>query len=222
MDAKIKKADKEKTIFTSGDLYPVMQSILLRESRMRRAVEHFWVASLNNKRKLLNIELINIGGPNRLAVQPPEVFRVAIYKAAVHVMLVHNPRRFGRGRHTSDVLMPSDEDKDFTDRMMKVGKLLNIDVTDHLIISETDYYSFAAVGIMGQLAKSGAYEITKKESEDVIAWKQDLLRKEGEDKRAREIAMRLFEMNLSDIDIVKATGLRKSSVEKLRKELKGK
>jgi DNA repair protein RadC len=222
MDAKLKKADKEKTIFTGADLYPVMQSILLRENRMRRAIEHFWVASMDNGYKLLNVELINIGAANRVAVQPPEVFRLPIYKVAARVMLVHTPRRFGRGRHPSGLLQPSEEDKDFTDRMIKVGKLLRINVADHLIITETGHYSFAAQGLMMELAKSGAYEVTKKESEETKKWKEELLLKKGEDKAKREMALWMLGRNMPVSDIVEATKLRKSSVEKLRKELKGK
>jgi DNA repair protein RadC len=222
MEARIKKADKERIIIRGAELYPVMQSILMREIRIRRAIEYFWVASLDSKFKLLNVELVNIGAANRVAVQPPEVFRVPIYKVAKEVILVHNPRRFDRGRHPSGLLQPSEEGKDFTDRMIKVGKLLRIQVSDHLIITETGHYSFAAQGLMIELAKSGAYEVAKKENEETKKWKDGLLLKKGADERARKIAAKLIAKGFSVAEIVELTGLRKSSVEKMRKELKGK
>jgi len=108
----------KKQLRTYSDLYPVMQQVLLRQNKMRRAVEHLWVVSLNTKQWIQNIELINIGSANRVFTQPPEIFRVPIYKAATSIIMVHN--------HPSGSLEPSKADKDFTDKMMKVGKLLNI------------------------------------------------------------------------------------------------
>jgi DNA repair protein RadC len=211
MNATLRKNQLKLPIYNAGDLYPVMQSILMQESKVRRAMEHFWVASLDTQYRLLNVELVNIGAANRAGVQPPEVFRIAIYKAAMHAILVHN--------QPGDELQPSAADKDFTDRMLKVGKLLNIDVMDHLIISETNYTSFSDTGIMAQLAKSGLYEVTRKESEEMLAWKYEIERKKGEDKAKREMAVKLFKDGFDVEAVVKYTGLRKSSVEKMKREM---
>lgn len=177
---------------------------------MRRAVEHFWVVSLNTKQWIQNIELINIGSANRVHTQPPEIFRIPIYKAATSIIIVHN--------HPSGSLEPSKADKDFTDKMIKVGKLLNIAVADHQIITETGYYSFAERGLMKELAKSGLYEVTHKESEEMKAWKLEVERKKGAEERARAMATRMIEAGLSTDDIVRFSGLRKASVEKMRRE----
>jgi DNA repair protein RadC len=211
MKARLSKADLKKEIYYGSDLYPVMQSIFMREARIRRVQEHFWVASLNNKGKLLNVELINIGATNRIAVQPPELFRIAIYKAAVSIILVHN--------HPSGVLLPSHEDRQQTDRFMKVGKLLNIKVEDHLIISETDCYSMQANGVMDELRKSGLYEVTLKETEEMKKWREEELAKSAKEANSREIALRLIGLGLSVDDIVMATKLRKNSVEKMKREM---
>jgi DNA repair protein RadC len=211
MKARLSKEDLKKQIYYGADLYPVMQSIFMREAKIRRVQEHFWVASLNVKGKLLNVELINIGATNRIAVQPPEVFRIAIYKAAVSIILVHN--------HPSGVLKPSHEDRQQTDRFMKVGKLLSIKVEDHLIISETDCYSMQANGVLDELRKSGLYEVTLKETEDVKKWREEELAKTAKEEKAREIALKLLNFGLSVDDVVANTGLRKSSVEKMVKEL---
>jgi hypothetical protein len=53
MKAKLNKDQRNKEVNHGGDLYPVMQSILMRESKIRRAIEHFWVARLDNKNRLL-------------------------------------------------------------------------------------------------------------------------------------------------------------------------
>jgi DNA repair protein RadC len=209
MKARLSKEDLKKSIYYGSDLYPVMQSIFMREAKIRRVQEHFWVASLNVKGRLLNVELINIGATNRIAVQPPEVFRIAIYKAAVSIILVHN--------HPSGVLNPSHEDRQQTDRFMKVGKLLSIKVEDHLIISETDCYSMQANGVLDELRKSGLYEVTLKETEEMKKWREEELAKKSEEKKAREIADKLSKMGLTDVQIVEATGLRRSSVEKMRR-----
>jgi DNA repair protein RadC len=210
MDIRIPKG-QQKQLRTYSDLYPIMQEVLLRQNKMRRSIEYLWVVSLNTKNWVTNIELINIGSPNRVRTEPPEIFRVPIYKGAVNIILVHN--------HPSGSLVPSPADKDFTDKMMKVGKLLNITVVDHQIITETDFYSFANTGLMKELAKSGLYEITQKESEEMKAWREEELRKKAADENSRQIAKRLLELGLSVDDIVKTTKLRKPSVEKMRREM---
>jgi DNA repair protein RadC len=211
MKARLSKEDLKKSIYYGSDLYPVMQSIFMREAKIRRVQEHFWVASLNVKGRLLNVELINIGATNRIAVQPPEVFRIAIYKAAVSIILVHN--------HPSGVLMPSHEDRQQTDRFMKVGKLLNIKVEDHLIISETNCYSMQANGVLDELRKSGLYEVTLKETEEMKKWREEELAKKSREDEKRQIADKLLSDGFDTDAVVKYTGLRKSSVEKMKREM---
>jgi hypothetical protein len=103
MKVRLSKEHRNKQISYGGSLFPVMQQILMRESpNLRsghRAIEYFWVASPDNKNRLLNVELVNLGSVNRLQVSQPkvgtEVFRIAIYKAAPRVVLVHNPATSG-------------------------------------------------------------------------------------------------------------------------------
>ena len=210
MDIRIPKS-QQKQLRMYSDLYPIMQEVLLRQNKMRRSVEYLWVASLNTRNWVTNIELINIGSPNRVRTEPPEIFRVPIYKAATSIILVHN--------HPSGSLTPSPADKDFTDKMIKVGKLLNIAVVDHQIITETDFYSFSHAGLMQELAKSGLYEVTHKESEEMKAWKLEIERKKGADEKARAMAAKMLADKLDIDTVVKYTGLRKASVEKMRREM---
>jgi DNA repair protein RadC len=210
MDIRIPKG-QQKQLRTYSDLYPIMQEVLLRQNTMRRSIEYLWVVSLNTKNWVTNIELINIGSPNRVRTEPPEIFRIPIYKAAVNIILVHN--------HPSGSLEPSPADKDFTDKMMKVGKLLNITVADHQIITEKNFYSFANAGLMKELAKSGLYEVTQKESEEMKAWREDTLKKRAKEEERRVIAESLLKAGLAVDEVCKHTRLRRSSVEKMRREM---
>lgn len=194
-------------ILNSGDVYNVMQQVLLRENKIRRNQEHFWVVGLNNRNKILFIELISLGAVNSVQVNPPEVFRMAIYKLAVKMILVHN--------HPSGDTTPSPADKDLTDRMMKTGSLIKIDVIEHLIISETDYLSFVDVGIMDELKNTGKYELLDSEKVAMRKWKEEYEREKAIEKNNLEIAKKMKE-NGVDVDIIKkCTGLRKSEINKL-------
>ena len=184
-----------------------MQQVLLRENKIRRNQEHFWVVGLNNKNKILFIELIGLGTVNRVGANPPDVFRMAIYKLAVQMILVHN--------HPSGSTEPSKQDLDFTDRMLKVGKLINIDVIDHLVITEENYISFADQGIIDDLAKSGLFEIVEREKEDMKQWKLDVEKKAERHKAKLEIAKNLKDSGMDEKTIKKMTGLYMHEIRRL-------
>jgi len=192
-------AEQKKTILNAYDVYSVMQQILLRQNKIRRAQEHFWVIGLKANNTILFIELISIGAQNRVNVSPPDVFRMGIYKLAVRMILVHN--------HPSGNLKPSAGDKDVTDRLLKVGKMINIEVIDHLIITESGFTSFKDKGIMEELRKSGLYEIQDRESDQMKEMKIQYERKNAEKAKAMEVARKMkadgFDMNT----IKKYTGL---------------
>ncbi len=77
------------------------------------------------------------------------MFRVAVMKNASRVILVHN--------HPSGSLTPSEADKDITDRLIQVGRILNIDLVDHLIITPKSYISFRSTRLMDELEQSLKY-----------------------------------------------------------------
>jgi DNA repair protein RadC len=142
--------DNEKIkIINSDDLYKIMQQVLLRENKIDRDKEHFWVAGLAVNNKLLFIELISLGSQTATIVSPMEVFSVALQKRATTVILIHN--------HPTGALTPSEEDKNITDRLMVVGKIVDTPVLDHFIISEVEYLSFAKIGLIKLLAKSSKF-----------------------------------------------------------------
>lgn len=199
--------DQKIQILNASDVYKIMQQILLRQNKIRRSQEYFWVVGLDNQNNVLFVELISIGGQNRVNVSPPDVFRMGIYKLAVKMILVHN--------HPSGVLKPSENDKNFTDRLLKVGKMINIKVIEHLIITETDYFSFMNDGLIEEFENNGLYELVKKESEEMKAFKLEIEKKKAIKENSLEIARRLKSLNVDIETIKKSTGLTKKQIEKI-------
>ena len=148
MDINLTPAEKIK-ILNSDDLYHVMQRILLRENKIDQNREHFWIVGLESNNRILFIELISLGTVNRTIVEPMEVFSLALQKRAVNIILCHN--------HPSGSLQPSTKDKDVTDRLIQAGRIVNMPVLDHLIISERSYLSFEDNGVMKELRQSIKY-----------------------------------------------------------------
>lgn len=148
MDINLTEAERIK-ILNSDDLYDVMQRILLRENKIDQNREHFWIVGLESNNRILFIELISLGTVNKTIVEPMEVFSLALQKRAVNIILCHN--------HPSGSLQPSPEDKDVTDRLIQAGRIVNMPVLDHLVISERSYLSFRDVGLMKELEQSIKY-----------------------------------------------------------------
>lgn len=95
--------------------------------------EHFRAILLNTKNQVLAIETVSIGSLNSSPVHPREVFKKAVQRSAAAVVLVHN--------HPSGDPTPSAEDLEITQRLSEAGKLLGIEVLDHLIIGDHKFIS---------------------------------------------------------------------------------
>jgi DNA repair protein RadC len=98
----------------------------LREDNRMYDVEHFQVALLNTRRKLIRVEHVSQGTLDTLLVHPREVFRAAILAGAAAIVLVHN--------HPSGDPTPSQADINVTRDIIRAGRLLKIDVLDHVIL----------------------------------------------------------------------------------------
>ena len=199
MNIKLSEAQKKAAISSSNSIAVIMQQILKRENKLGRSQEHFWVIGLNNAGKLLFIELIGLGRQNRVMANPPDVFRMAIYKLAIKLILVHN--------HPSGELKPSIADKEFTDRIIKVGEIINVDVIDHIIITENNYSSFADTGIIAELKKSNTWRIIEKEEVELQEFKMGLEKERGREEKALQIAKKLKAGGMDEGSIKKATGV---------------
>lgn len=105
----------------------------LLEAESYLDTEHFFVITLNGARVPIKKHLISKGIANRTLVHPREVFIKAIEDMACAIVIAHN--------HPSGNIEPSDDDKLVTKRMMDAGKLIGIDVIDHVIVSRGGFNS---------------------------------------------------------------------------------
>lgn len=207
MNVKLTEAQKKKAISSSDSVAPIMQQILKRENKLGRSQEHFWVVGLNNANKLLFIELIALGRQNRVTANPPDVFRMAIYKLALKMILVHN--------HPSGELVPSQADVAITDRLLKSGELLNVDVIDHLIITETKYMSFADTGIMTRLKKSDTWRVVEKDETELKEMKAEMEIEKATKQNTIQIAKAMKLKGVDEKIIKETTGLSLGEIRKL-------
>lgn len=96
--------------------------------------EHFCVFFLDTQNRITGKEVVSIGTLNTSIIHPRECFRTAILKNCCSVIIVHN--------HPSGSLEPSSEDIHVTKRLIDGGKLLGIEVLDHVIVTRDSYASF--------------------------------------------------------------------------------
>jgi DNA repair protein RadC len=101
--------------------------------------EEFWVLYLNNSNKVIHKAQLSKGGMTGTVVDTRIVFKIALEYNAISLILTHN--------HPSGKLLASESDKEITRKLKLAGKQLDISVLDHIIITESSYYSFADEGI---------------------------------------------------------------------------
>jgi len=109
---------------------------LTRYQRKRK--ENFLVLTLNGANEIISIRIISIGIVNRSIVHPREVFIEAIKDNAAAIIVAHN--------HPSGNTDPSEEDREVTRRLAEAGKVLGINVLDHVVFGTHGYYSFLEKG----------------------------------------------------------------------------
>lgn len=102
--------------------------------------EEFWVLFLNNANKVIQKKQISIGGKTGTLVDARIVFRLALEYSATGIIIGHN--------HPSGTLNPSQSDKKITQKLKQAGQTLDIQLLDHLVITEKDYFSFADASIL--------------------------------------------------------------------------
>src|SRR3989339_304697 len=96
--------------------------------------EHFVIFFLDARNQEIKREIVSVGSLNANLVHPREVFEPAIRHLAAQVIIAHN--------HPAGDPSPSQEDSDITKQLVDAGKLLGIDVKDHVIVSKTNHFSF--------------------------------------------------------------------------------
>lgn len=103
-------------------------------------VEHFLIMYLNKGNQILKVECISKGGTDQTIADPKIIYKKALTLNATAIILCHN--------HPSGNPAPSAEDFALTRKLKAAGKLLDIDVEDHLIIGTENFYSFAENGTL--------------------------------------------------------------------------
>ena len=136
------------TVKRSGDGAPTRISQYLRTPSQCAATlirlledepsEVFAIVCLNTKLRVIAYHEVSRGTLDSSLAHPREVFRAAILTNAAGIILVHN--------HPSGDPSPSAEDRALTHRLRAVGTLLGIEVLDHLVIGDGQYYSFKETG----------------------------------------------------------------------------
>ncbi len=102
--------------------------------------EEFWILVLNRANRLIKKYQISQGGVAGTVADPKIIFKLAISELASGIILAHN--------HPSGNLTASQADIDLTRKIRDAGKLLEIQVLDHLIVAGQKYFSFADEGIL--------------------------------------------------------------------------
>lgn len=117
-------------IRTAKDVYEHLQDM------RNLPKEHLRGLYLNSHNRVIHDEVISIGTINTSVIHPREVFRPAIEFNAVALVLAHN--------HPSNVATPSAQDIEITEQLVQAGKVLGINVLDHVIITQSTYVSISA------------------------------------------------------------------------------
>lgn len=100
--------------------------------------EYLIVSMFDSKCNLIDDVIVSKGSVNFSIVPPREIFLAALEKEAVNIILIHN--------HPSGSPHPSKDDTEVTTRIMECGNMLGINLSDHIIIGDKDYYSYREAG----------------------------------------------------------------------------
>lgn len=126
---------KQRIIKDPQDIWNAMHDIVQQKK------EHFVVFFLDPRSQEVKREIISIGTLDMSLVHPREVFEPAVRYLASHIIISHN--------HPSGDLQPSIADLEVTKKLSAAGKIMGIEVLDHVIVSKNGWYSMHAHGEMG-------------------------------------------------------------------------
>ena len=191
-------------------MYAIMQQVLLRQNKIRRSKEHFWIVCLAPDSEILLIELMGLGGLQSAPIEPMDVFSFALQKRAAKLIMVHN--------HPSGTLAHSKTDYELTERMYAIGDFIRMPVIDHLIISETGYYSFANEGLLKAIAAEKRYDLTFANVGELLNEIKHMEERQKKElkKTKLEMAKKVLKEGLSIDKVIKISGLSKKEIEALK------
>jgi DNA repair protein RadC len=123
--------------FTVRSPADVAQLLMAEMSHLEQ--EHFRVLYLDTRNRLLGVETVYVGSLNASHIRVGEVFRDAVKRNCAAIIVTHN--------HPSGDATPSPEDVEVTRQLVAAGKLLDIEVLDHLIIGQQRFVSLRERGL---------------------------------------------------------------------------
>jgi DNA repair protein RadC len=132
---KVEDLTQRKKITASRDVFEIFQPMLCDIP-----YEEFWVVFLNKSNKVIDKIKISQGGISATVIDVRLILKYAIERLASSIVLCHN--------HPSGNLQPSEADKKITRQLKDASKLMDISVLDHIIVTETNYYSFLDEGFL--------------------------------------------------------------------------
>lgn len=115
---------------------------LLKKQIYKKNKEHLFLISLNSRNKLIATDLISLGTINEALISPSEIFKQALIRNAVAIILAHN--------HPSNDPNPSDSDLAITYRIAKCGQDLGIPLVDHIILASSTFISLKATNLLDE------------------------------------------------------------------------
>jgi DNA repair protein RadC len=125
----VNERKKYNTVTSPDELFKIIKEKISNFSK-----EHFYVVSLDARNNFIGIDEISVGTLTASIVHPRETFESAIKRHAAHIIIAHN--------HPSGETEPSEDDLKITKRLVESGKIMGIEVLDHLIITKNNYLSF--------------------------------------------------------------------------------
>lgn len=102
--------------------------------------EEFWILMLNQANYVIGKQAISSGGMSGTIADPKIIFKTALEHNATYVILAHN--------HPSGNLKPSQQDLNITRKLVEAGRILDLNVLDHLIVTNKLFYSFGEEGLI--------------------------------------------------------------------------
>ncbi|MGP6151627.1 RadC family protein [Priestia flexa] len=123
----------ERNVRSPEDAYKLLRQFLVEVDR-----EYFIVICLDTKNQPTAINVCHIGSLNASIVHPREVLKPAILSNSASVIVAHN--------HPSNDPTPSREDIEVTKRLVEAGKIIGIDVLDHIVVCSDEYISLKEKG----------------------------------------------------------------------------
>ena len=123
------KVNNNIKINNSKDIYNYVKYYFFKKSQ-----ELFMLLFLDNNKSIITTKIIYKGNTNRLSITAREVFKEAVLHASNIIVLVHN--------HPGGSIYPSKNDISTTRNLIVAGKVLQIQILDHLIVTDNNYYSF--------------------------------------------------------------------------------